>query len=305
MRATVVPRYVLAAAVLVAAAAVAVPAAPASAAACSSGTGATVVVDFNQLGGGVREICDTDGGGDYAYSLFEEHFELTQVQRQPGFVCRINGLPSTDAEPCVDTPPSDAYWSLYWSDGKSGRWSYSSAGAGGLKIPEGGYVAFSWKQGSAAAPPSATPTPHAAPSPTQEPTPGGDGADGGGDDGDGGDGRRGGNDGDGDVPASETPSPSATESSPTPSASASDAPTTKASAKPRRTPKPTPSASETPTPATSQTDDPAEADDDLAPTASPPDAGGDGLPAWLAPGLIVVLFAAAGATALLRRRRAS
>ena len=53
-------------------------------------------------------------------------FSLTYVQRQPGFVCRINGAPASD--PCVNTPPADAYWGLWWSDGKSGSWTYSSVG---------------------------------------------------------------------------------------------------------------------------------------------------------------------------------
>ena len=32
-----------------------------------------------------------------------------------GYVCRVSGKPADD--PCVNTPPADAYWGLFWSDG--------------------------------------------------------------------------------------------------------------------------------------------------------------------------------------------
>jgi len=305
MRPTVVLR--LAVAVLVTAAVtVGVPVAPASAAACPSAAGVTVVVDFNQLGGGVEQVCDAGGGGDTAASLFSANgFPLTYAARQPGFVCRVRGVPASD--PCVNTSPSDAYWSLYWSNGTSGRWAYSSTSAGSLRIPEGGYVAFSWKQGSAAAPPSATPTAHAAPPPADDPTP----EDEGDRDGD-----------DSDVRGSSDPSPSAPPTSATPSPSDSATPTTKPkSANPTKKdgPKATTSASGSPSPtdgpsdelsdepsdepSDEASDDPSD-DAEVVPTASPTDPD-DGLPGWVAPGLIAVLFAAAVATVLVRRRGAA
>ena len=64
----------------------------------------TVVVDHGALGGGVDQVCNAVGGGNDATSLFTgAGFSLTYVQRQPGFVCRINGQPASD--PCVNTPP--------------------------------------------------------------------------------------------------------------------------------------------------------------------------------------------------------
>ena len=108
---------VVAAAVLAAAAYAAAPVPPASAAACSTGHGVTVVVDFHELGGGVQTGCVADGAGDTAAELFPAAgFSLSYVQRQPGFVCRVEGVPAED--PCVNTPPADAYWALYWSDGR-------------------------------------------------------------------------------------------------------------------------------------------------------------------------------------------
>lgn len=148
---------------------------PASAAACSGATGVTVVVDRGALGGGTDVRCSADGGGRDAWSIAEGvGFDLESVQQFPGFVCRVNGQPDASSEACVRTPPVNAYWGLFWSDGKSGSWSYSSTGASSLKIPDGGYLGLAWQSGSrttpgvAAAPrvseASTQPAPTAAPS---------------------------------------------------------------------------------------------------------------------------------------------
>ena len=153
--------------------------APAAAAGCTGSGGVTVVVDFHQLGGGVQQACDADGGGKAASAVFPDSgFPLTYVQRQPGFVCRVSGAPSSD--PCVNTPPAGAYWSLWWSDGTSGSWTYSSTGVGSLTVPDGGYVAFSWQGQDGKAAPGVAPTPRTAPT-TPSPPPGsGDSGGGGG-----------------------------------------------------------------------------------------------------------------------------
>jgi hypothetical protein len=298
-------------------------AAPAHAAACPTGAGVTVVVDFNQLGRGVQEKCDGSGGGDSAASLFSSNgFPLTYAQRQPGFVCRVSGVPTSD--PCVNTSPTNAYWGLYWSDGKSGTWSYSSLGAASLRIPDGGYVAFSWKQGSAAAPPSTSPTAHASTQPSQstqptQPTRSPQGSPSGGGNGSGG--SRGGDNGDdngGDAEAGSSGSGSPSASGP---AAPSDPAKPSRPSEPSRSSKPSKHDARgeqeqgrkkrkaSAEPSTSATSDPSVSPSDAVesganPTASPP-APDDGLPGWVAPGLIAVLFAAAGATVLVRRRGAA
>jgi hypothetical protein len=121
------------------------PVAPAQAsgAGCTPGHGVTVVVEFNQLGGDDVRLCDAGGGGRTAARLLEDDgLSLTYVQRQPGFVCRVAGVPAQD--PCVNTPPDDAYWSLWWSDGSSDTWTYASIGVDSLTIPDGGSVALAW-----------------------------------------------------------------------------------------------------------------------------------------------------------------
>lgn len=142
--------------------------------ACVGDSGVTVVVDFQQLGGGAQTGCDPAGGGRVAAATFSAAgFPLTYVQQTPGFTCRVSGKPASD--PCVRTPPATAYWSLWWSDGKSGTWSYATVGAGSLKVPSGGYVAFSWQGQSGRALPGVSPaprrSPEPAPAPTSSPTP--------------------------------------------------------------------------------------------------------------------------------------
>ena len=314
----------LAAAVLATAAAglgfVAGTSAPADAAACSGASGVTVVVDHGALGGGVDQVCNPSGGGNAASSNFTgAGFALTYVQSQPGFVCRINGQPASAA--CVNTPPTNAYWGLFWSDGKSGSWSYASMGAGSLTIPDGGYVAFAWQTGSQN-PPNVTPTPHAstptpAPTPTPSPTSGGGGGSGGGN-GNGGGGGHGNGGGNGSAtptvkPSSKPPATSKPTVAPTatPSSLASDAATpdeASESASASATEKPTvapsdgalPSASGSTSAGTTSSESASTTPVD-SPDASSDDAAG-ALPAWVVPLVLLALAAGGGAAYVLRRR---
>ncbi len=282
----------LGAATVLVAAAVAIPwsASPAQAAACGSADGVTVVVDFHELGGGVQQACDADGGGSTAATLFTENgFPLTFVQRQPGFVCRVSGKPASD--PCVNTPPTNAYWGLYWSKG-DGTWKYSSVGVAALKIPEGGAVALSWQGSSAKSPPGAPAPDHASDPPAADPSQ--DGGSGGG--GSGGGGTGGGADGSGaGQQPSETAGSSAAASA---SASASRTP------KPSKSPKASRSAAESEAASLEAAESPSAS---AEPTSGDPDLAaadsGDGLPGWVVPLVLVGLLGAAGATAYARRSR--
>ena len=270
-----------AAAFTVAAAGVVLPS-PAQASTCSTGSGVSVVVDFHQLGGGVQTFCDAGGAGENAATQFEDAgHTLTYVQGEP-FVCEVDGAPATQ---CVRTPPANAYWSLWWSDGKSGTWKYSSTGVTSLEVPDGGSVALSWQGQSSQAKPRATPPGKSADSPSTSP--------------------------------STHPS-----SSPHPSTRPSQAP--QSSAPPRSTDAPSDAASSPPgkagekkqhhrsqagqgpgkgSPGTDST----QSGEALGPVTSSgsDDSGGSGsggLPGWVAPVAVVVLFGGAGTIALLRRK---
>ena len=328
MRLTVTPRpaaRLVAAVALTAAAGVVGPAAPAAAATCSSGDGVTVVVDFHELGGGIQTACDTSGGGEAASRLFPDNgFPLTYVQRQPGFVCRVSGAPTADDESCVSTPPSDAYWGLWWSDGDSGSWSYSSEGAASLNVPDGGSVAFSWNDSNTKSPPGIAPPTHQAeqPSPTPQPSSpgggsGGSGGGGSGGAGSGGGGPAGGGSGDG----GSTPVPSATPLSPPAGSTAPGDADGNAGKHGKGAGKNDDDAGEGKggrddeggrdgkgrnDEELSQPSEVASASTDAVPAAEPPaGAGADGVPRWVALAGIAGLFAVAGVVALIRRRSMS
>ena len=174
-------RRLLVAFLLVAAPGVALGSAPAaSAATCTSAGGVSVVVDYRELGGGTVTACAPDGGGRSAAAIFASvGVGITYATRQPGFVCRVNGVPTSD--PCVNASPANAYWGLWWSDGSKASWTYSSYGVGSLTVPAGGSVGWSWQQDRAAgssvppsvAPPvmkTTTPTSTPSPSPTSSPS---------------------------------------------------------------------------------------------------------------------------------------
>lgn len=270
---------------------------PAAAAVCSSDAGVSVVVDPGALGGGIGTVCDP-GSGEVASTRFEQSgFALTYAQRQPGFVCRVNGAPASD--PCVNTSPADAYWGLFWTDGTSGTWTYSSLGATSLDVPDGGAVALAWQQGTRRSPGVAAPV-HEAPSPTAQPT----------------------------ATPTRTPSkpptraptatPTATPTSSAPGpASTSAAPPTSATSRPtggaRATPSPSSSPTRTrsprptPSPASSQAAEPAPAAAaapaaPAAPAAQEPEDSGR-VPTWLTLTILgLLLFALAVSTAAARRR---
>lgn len=272
---------VVAAAALAAAAYAGIPAAPATAAPCATADGVSVVVDFHELGGGVQSGCVREGGDRFATDLFPAAgFPLAYVQRQPDFVCRVKGLPTPEQDPCVATPPATAYWSLWWADGSGGAWKYSTSNAGGLRVPDGGYVAFSWNTGSRPVPPGVAAAAHAEPKPTPNPTP---------------------------TPtATPTARPTAkSKSTPTATPSASTKPTSRPKPKPTATPTPTPSVADS-TSATEAASEPADSPASSAsvtPTSAEDVSDDGGLPTWAAPAVIAALFAAAGVVAVLRRRR--
>ena len=96
------------------------PAAPASAqsaqsydGACTDNAGVTVVVDFQDLGGGVNVRCAPDDVTSGLDALDKADISWEGTLRFLGFVCRIAGQPGADDDPCVNTPPDTAFWT-YW-----------------------------------------------------------------------------------------------------------------------------------------------------------------------------------------------
>lgn len=143
---------------------------------CPAGTGVTVVVDYGALGGGVQIACDRGGAGDPVSEVSPRTgYPLSYVTNEPGFVCAVASKPDPQAS-CGRTPPSNAYWGLFWSDGTPASWTYSSEGARSLRVPAGGSIGWRWQDGDELDRPGAAPTPRpakaqASPKPSPKPSP--------------------------------------------------------------------------------------------------------------------------------------
>ncbi|MFE7874960.1 hypothetical protein ACFUYE_32010, partial [Micromonospora humida] len=161
--------------VLTAVSSVSWPGSPAAAAGstgyCPDASGVTVVVDFNELGGGTVVRCASGAQATGLAALKNAGFEITGTLRWgEGFICRINGKPSAASEKCVDTPPASAYWS-YWHAANGGGWAYSDKGALNRKPPAGSFEGWSFslnRNASDAPRPKVTPK---RPAPTPPPSP--------------------------------------------------------------------------------------------------------------------------------------
>ena len=105
---------------------------------CPGTTGVTVVVDYQGLGGGVVVQCAGGSPATGFKALIAAGFDIEEVRNVPGFLCRIDGSPGLDRDPCINTPPASAYWS-YWHAARGGAWSSSQEG-GKTRTPPVGSV---------------------------------------------------------------------------------------------------------------------------------------------------------------------
>lgn len=137
-------RVSLTALVLAGAGLCATPLSPAQAlpaATCSSSNGVSVIVD---TGSSISSRCVAGDPGSGLQALSGAGYSYIFPRTQPGFVCRINGFPSSD--PCVNTPPASAYWS-YWHAKPGGGWTYSSLGAASYNPAPGTVEGWSFGSG--------------------------------------------------------------------------------------------------------------------------------------------------------------
>jgi hypothetical protein len=141
--------------------------------ACTTTSGVTVVIDFQELGGGVHVRCAPQPVGNGFEALRQAGIDHTTTVRFPGFLCRIAGKPAND--PCQTTSPATAYWS-YWIAQRGASWCYSSWGAGNRTPPPGTVEGWSFSLGrtSSTAPAPRVPAPAPLPGSTPPPLSAGD-----------------------------------------------------------------------------------------------------------------------------------
>jgi len=120
---------------------------------CPTAEGVTIVVDFQELGGGVQARCATGQIDSGFAALRAADIDYQPTARSGGFLCKIAGKPGND--PCMNPSPPTAYWS-YWLAPRGGQWCFSSLGAGNRTPPPGTVEGWSFskdKNGSSAPPP--------------------------------------------------------------------------------------------------------------------------------------------------------
>lgn len=123
---------------------------------CPTASGVTVVVDFQELGGGVHVRCAPGAVSSGFHALQQAGIDYQTTVRFPGFLCKIAGQPAND--PCVNTSPASAYWG-YWVAPRGGQWCYSNWGAGNRTPPQGTVEGWSFSLNKTA---STSPQPRAA-----------------------------------------------------------------------------------------------------------------------------------------------
>ena len=114
---------------------------------CPDADGVTVVIDFQELGGDTIIRC-APGDQETGHSaLVNAGIEIEGTNRWgESFICRIEGKPGPEDEPCIDTPPASAYWS-YWHAPNDGAWTYSQWGVMNRTPPPGSFEGVVLLQG--------------------------------------------------------------------------------------------------------------------------------------------------------------
>lgn len=160
---------------------------------CTTDTGVTVVIDFQDLGGGVVIRCASSipSGGTGVDALKAAGISYEGVRRWgDAFICRLYAKPSASQdldvsskpgyrEQCIDTPPASAYWG-YWHASNGGSWQYSSYGVKNRRATPGGFEGWSFSLNSSSSssspPPRVSPSRPAAPRPSASTSPSGGGS---------------------------------------------------------------------------------------------------------------------------------
>ena len=104
---------------------------------CSTTTGVVMAVSFAHWGGPVLRSCASTP--TTAYDMLNQGgWHTTGTEHDgPGFICRIGyrgyqggaQYPTPAQESCVLTPPSSAYWTFWHAGPGQNTWAYSQAGA--------------------------------------------------------------------------------------------------------------------------------------------------------------------------------
>lgn len=100
---------------------------------CASENGVSLVIDFGKSSNRdplTKCVIDFEGTGWQLFSA--AGIQVSGTDEFPtGFVCRVDGWPTVDAQPCTGTPtPAQGTWAYYVaSEDTFGEWQFSGQGA--------------------------------------------------------------------------------------------------------------------------------------------------------------------------------
>ncbi len=122
---------------------------------CTNNNDITIVVDFQDLGGGVNVRCAPQPVDSGRAAFVRTNIAVDDYR---GFVCRIAGKP--EEGPCDRYPPASAYW-VYWVAARGGTWCPSNYGIDTRTPPPGSIDGWSFAKNrkSATLPPPRYPVP--------------------------------------------------------------------------------------------------------------------------------------------------
>lgn len=124
-------------------------------ASCTSTTGVIVAVDFTHFQSGLIDRgCDTNittGLGALRAAGFTT---AGDTHDGAAFVCRIDNEPTPAQDPCIQTPPTTAFWSYWHANAGKNTWTLSSLGAASYQPKPGSVDAWAF---GAEKPPSFSP----------------------------------------------------------------------------------------------------------------------------------------------------
>jgi hypothetical protein len=104
---------------------------------CTTTSGVVVAVDFAHFGGPVLRSCGSTPATGYDLLNQGGWHTTGTVHDGPGFICRIGyagfhggtQYPTASQQACVLTPPASAYWAFWYANRGQNSWNYSQAGA--------------------------------------------------------------------------------------------------------------------------------------------------------------------------------
>jgi hypothetical protein len=123
---------------------------------CSTTVGTIVAVDFSPWTDTVERGCAVQLSTEYAAMHAAGFTTAGDGTDGPAFVCRIDDDPPPSVQPCLTTPPADAYWSFWYADAGQDNWTYSEQGAMDFEPQPGSVTA--WIFGSTSTRPPVPPS---------------------------------------------------------------------------------------------------------------------------------------------------